>query len=199
MAAAPKNVYHGNVQVTGARVHTDSEKSLDEVLTIADRIWRRAQAEPADANPDELYKQYRKEFLEFSKSYPTVFQWMVRGRQYDREVFTQFLKTCVKPLYRDRKEFLAAQAEYLVIFYRKNHPKSTAKQIDMYRKAVLKSYEEEDNKFMAAKEKADEEVAQLKKAADLERRERLRQFLYQRRREDPPDLKSDPSGTFGNS
>lgn len=156
-------------------------RPLDAVMAVAAELWdavRRAGVAPADAaGADALMARLQKEYHDFATSYPIPFRWMVQAREYEPRAFEKFLREHVKVMYKDRKEFMAAQGEYLVILYKTRHPRAGGGQLARYREAVAKSLQKDDEVFAAAREKADAEVKRLDAEVDAARRQRLAAHL----------------------
>jgi hypothetical protein len=102
---------------------------------------------------------------------------MVQTREYAPAAFEEFLKNHVQMMYKDRKEFMKTQAEYLVILYKTRHPRASARQLTQYRDALQKSLQEDDEDFAKAREEAEEEVKRMDKDADDDRRQRIVAYL----------------------
>lgn len=177
----PSNVSHGGVRVEKAKVSAAQEVPADKIVEIARSIWREIRdsdvAADDDAGNDRLLKDLRERYPDFAVSFPVPFRWMVQAREFDAKAFETYLKTRVKGLYKDRKEFLAAQAEYLVLLYRARHPRIGPRQLARYREAVVKSLEEDDEAFVKAQKEAEEEVARLDGEVDKDRRQRVYDYL----------------------
>lgn len=185
MSSQKRNVVKGNVQVdlgNGLNGTVESSaKALDSIIEMAEEMWDTINTSGIkpndDKNNNKLMEQLQEEYKDFTISYPIVFRWMIQAREYDSNAFRKFLQKHVKPMYKDRKEFMAAQGEYLIILYRVRHPRAGVRQIKRYREAITKSLQEDDDKFMAAKDEADEEVKRMDEENDKERRQRILQFL----------------------
>lgn len=179
-------VARGEVQVdlgdgASGHVRTGQSVSLEGVAAIAARIWaavgRANVADGDDAGADALLQQLQGEYKEFATSYPVPFRWMVQAREYDPRAFKKYLRDHVKMMYKDRKEFMAAQAEYLVLLYKARNPRVGVRPLARYRAAVVKSLQEEDDKFAEARTEAEAEVGRLDAAVDDDRRRRLHEYL----------------------
>ena len=102
---------------------------------------------------------------------------MVQAREYEPRAFEKYLRQHVRPMYKDRKEFSAAQAEYLVILYKVRNPRVSEKQLVRYRAAVAKSIQEDDDTFAKARKEAEETVRALDAEVDSARRQRMMEYL----------------------
>jgi len=178
--ATAKNVTHGNVRVDKVNVTSDN-KSTSDVLALAATVWeevRGSGVDPKDEKENDRYlTRLRAKYSDFAKTFPVVFRWMVQTKEYEAKAFERFLKTKVKVMYADRKEFLAAQAEYLVLLYKQRNPRSEGKKVVAYRAAVIKMLEKDEKIFMEAKDQIDDEVKKLDETIVLDRKRRLVEFL----------------------
>lgn len=183
--SAKPQVVTGNVRVDlgGGAAGTvgAAAETLARVLDMAAEIWAAVRRSGVGADDDEgnnaLMKRLQAEYKDFAISYPIPFRWMVQAREYDARAFEKFLRDHVKVMYRDRKEFMAAQGEYLLLLYKTRHPRAGERQLARYREAVTKSLQEDDDTFTAAREEAEEAVKRLDEAVDLDRRQRIAAYL----------------------
>jgi hypothetical protein len=155
--------------------------SLQKVLDTANLIWkkvRRSNVPESDtAGSDALMLQLQTSHKEFATSYPIPLRWMVQAREYVPDVFEKFLKKCVKPMYKTRELFMAAQGEYLVLLYAHRNPRAKAGRLGRYRDSIVKTLRDDDDKFAEAQEEAKVEVLRVQKEVSAERRQRLVEYL----------------------
>lgn len=182
--AKPK-VVTGDVKVDlgGGATGTvgSAAETLERIMEMAAEIWaavRRSGVPPDDdGGNDKLMERLQGEYRDFAVSYPIPFRWMVQAREYEPAAFEKYLRGHVKAMYKDRKEFMAAQGEYLVILYQTQHPRAGNRQLERYREAIAKSLQEDDEKFTAAREEAEEAVKRLDEKVDADRRQRMVAYL----------------------
>jgi hypothetical protein len=158
-----------------------STETLERIMEIAAEIWATVRhsgvAADDDGGNNALMERLQGEHKDFAISYPIPFRWMVQAREYEPQALEKFLREHVKAMYKDRKEFMAAQGEYLVILYKIRRPRAGARQLARYREAVTKSLQEDDDKFTAAREQAEVEVKRLDEEVDADRRQRIVAYL----------------------
>ena len=157
------------------------EASLAKIMAIAAEIWTKIRQSGISADDnignDRLLNELQKEYQEFAISYPIPFRWMIQIREYEPRAFEIFLRKHVKVMYEDRKKFLAAQGEYLVLLYKIRNPRVGARQITRYREEIQQYLEEDDKTFTKAREEAEIEVKRMDKENDIDRRRRIMQYL----------------------
>jgi hypothetical protein len=182
---------HNTVQVRfggggSGTISAAREAPLAQVVEEARGIWAevRASGVPPDDNAgnDRLLERLRPRHQDFAVSFPVPFRWMVQMREFDARVFEGWVRKRTKLQYKDRKEFLSAQGEYLLALYRAKNPRAGSKRLARYRAAVQQSLEKDDKIFASAREEAEDEVRRLDKANDLDRRRRIKAFLLRQRR-----------------
>ena len=163
------------------KVNASQNVPLEQVMGIAAAIWaevKRSGVAPDDhEGNDRLLKDLQVAHKDFSVSYPIPFRWMVQTREYEPRAFEKFLREEVKTMYKDRKEFMKAQGEYLVILYKVRNPRAGVRQITRYRKAIGESLTKDDEVFTEARDEAEKEVHRLDEDVDKERRQRLLAYL----------------------
>jgi hypothetical protein len=176
-------IVRGEVGIDRAEVSSSRTESVDTLVDVAKTIWREVRASGVapgdDAGNEALYERLRKAHPDFAKSFPVPFRWMVQAREFSARAFRTHLKTNIKSLYRDRDEFLGAQADYLVLVYRRRNPRAPPKQVSQYRETVMKALADDNQSFMDARAEAEAEVKRLDAAVDAERRRRLVAHLRQ--------------------
>jgi hypothetical protein len=155
---------------------------LNEIKDIRTKI-NASGIEPDDKEGNAgLLKRLRDEHKDFSTSHTVVLRWMVEMRQYDERAFLTYAKNHVKGNYKDRKEFWEAQAEYLVLLFKRLNPRVGIKTVYQYRKNVFESIKKDDEEFMSAKEEAKNIVAEIKKKTITARKDRIIKLLELRKK-----------------
>ncbi|GFR88937.1 hypothetical protein ElyMa_002530200 [Elysia marginata] len=190
-AAAKPQTVRGDIKVVfggGASGAVEAAtEPLCRVMEMAAEIWaavRRSGVHPDDdVGNDILMKRLQGEYKDFAASYPIPFRWMVQAREYEPAAFEKYLRNHVAAMYRSRKEFMAAQGEYLVILYKIRHPRVGGRQLERYRKAIAKSLQTDDERFSAALEEAHKDVKRLDEKVDADRRQRIFAYLSRRKAE----------------
>lgn len=180
-----RQVQTAEVPIQGASIKASGSATPDQLVEMANRIFSRVRRsgvrqEDEEAN-EELYKEIRDEYKDFSTSFPLVLRWMIGMREFDEKAFRTFLSKMGNGFWPKRIDFLKFQVEYLVLVFKNKHPRTPAADIGRYREAMEKQVLEEDREFSEIKEEADEEVKRAAKEADAERRRRLYEFLKSRR------------------
>jgi hypothetical protein len=171
----------GAAQATqAAEIHVGAE-ALEKILEMANEIWGKVRGSGVspddDAGNDKLLRRLQGEHKDFALSYPLPFRWMVQARQYNENVFKGYLARSVKAMYKDKKEMLGAQADYLAALFKARSPRTPPKVLRTYKEKVLKDLVEEDTRFSSAVEEARAEVARVEAEAAAARRQRLCGYL----------------------
>ena len=176
------------IEVRSANVSSARTESAAAIVGIARAIWAEVRASGVAADDDagnaRLLAELRKKHRDFATTFPIPLRWMVQARDFAAKPFERYLAKHVKAHYRDRRAFMLAQAEYLVLLYRHRHPRAPGGEVTRYREAITKSLEEDDRVFMEAQDEVAEELKRLDAAVDADRRRRLYEFLL--RRKTPP-------------
>lgn len=104
---------------------------------------------------EDLYRQLFKEFNEFARELPVMFRWTVFTQEISEAAFEHYLKHHHKPMWKNRKEMLAAQAEYLVKKFQIDCPReANSGRVAQYRKNIVKMLEKEDEQYETASKEA---------------------------------------------
>lgn len=155
--------------------------SVDELVRLLKEIHQEAKQSgynPKDPkqkdNVDRLYKSMWKRYAEFSREFPVIFRWTVQTMSCDEKAFRTYIKTHHKPFWKNRKEMLAAQAEYLVAMYRIQKGRDAhASRVAAYRKHIVEQLKKEADTF----EEAGEEVKKIVGENAKKSSEHIRQAL----------------------
>lgn len=160
-------------------VGTSQQATAEHLVALAKKIWKEVKASGAkdDAGQDALLRQLQEKYKDFAISFPIPLRLMVQAHDFHAESFKKFLTTHVKSMYKDRMEFLEAQAEYMVLVFRARHPRAPPKAITRYREEIRKQLKADNEDFTQSQKEAEEEVRRLDAEVDAERRQRLFEFL----------------------
>lgn len=165
------------------------EGTVDELVVIANEIWRKVRDSGVNANDDAkndaLYTQIREEYQQFALSFPIIVRWTVQAREYSEAAVRKYLKQVKQAggFWKTREAYLESQAQYLAILYKESHPRASPRELSQYHEMILKQLKEEDKQFMKANEEAEKEVERQKKEVDQERRQRILAYLQQQQRQ----------------
>lgn len=176
---------YGEVPVA-AKVSSSSAATPDELVAIANRIWRQIKSSNVlpsnEAESDALLEKLQTQHKDFATSFPIVLRWMTQLRSYSSRAFkTYLLKHAVAEL-KSREDFLRLQAEYLVCLYRekaKDHPSPA--QVGAYRNSIVNQLLEEDRLYREMEKEVDADIARLAKENDADRRAALYKLALEER------------------
>jgi len=156
-------------------------KDAADVIAMAAQIWKDVKASGVDpedeSGNDALLVRLRKKYHDFAISFPIPFRWMITAREYSEVAFEKFIKRHVKAFYKDRKAFMVAQGEYLVILFKTRNPRASAREIHGFRASLAVSLTKDDDVFKDAQELAKQGTKELDEAADEARRLRICAYL----------------------
>lgn len=162
---------------------SSSRKTPDEIVAIGVKLWEAVKksgvAPEDDAGNDALLDRLQGEFRDFAVSFPLIMRWIVQARQFSSAALRKYLlgHTAVS----SREEFLALQAEYLVILFREANRHPSEALVRRYRSELISQLKAEDETFLAVHREAEAEVARQDAVVDRDRRRVLYESLVQRR------------------
>jgi len=163
--------------------HTAHKSSAtpDEIVAIAKEIWsdisRSDVKESDDAGNEKLLTRLQAKYKDFTTSFPLVMRWMVQARKFSPKSFRKYLIKHSSADLSTREKFLDLQAEYLVLLFKEEHPKTTTRAIKIYRESIVKMLREEDKTFMAMNEEVETEMKNQQQDIDNERRNEIYRAL----------------------
>ena len=173
------------VQIKSAHITNSQTATKKSLVVLAQTIWKEVKTSgvnPADnSGNSKLLKELQKKYRDFAVTFPIVLRWMVQIREFHPKPFNRYITKYFRPHYKDRKAFMAAQGEYLILLYKHNHPRAAGDEVTRYRETVMKSIEQDDEVFMTAHKNVEAEVKKLDAAVDMDRRRRLYEFLTRRK------------------
>lgn len=161
------NYVYGDVPVK-ASVFSSQNASSDAIVEMADNIWKKVRA--GTINENTVYQEYK----DFCTSFPIVIKWMVYLKTYDKRAFKKFLELYASKKCNSIDEYLAIQAEYLVIIYKhrsKNH--ISVGDMNKYREFVVGTLKKEHDEFMEMQKEVEKELELAEKNRDSVRRQDL--------------------------
>jgi hypothetical protein len=125
-------------------------KTRVEILAEADEIyakWKKMCKEKNvkrsevndpknDAILDEIYTVLQKEHYDFAMAYPIQLRYMTQLGQYHHTAMDLFLKKLEQGIWKDEKEYIEYQANYVKLTYMKMHDRWTRQELnEVYEKA----------------------------------------------------------------
>jgi hypothetical protein len=163
--------------------------TLAEIEKEAANIWARVSGSGVDSKDDSgndsLLESIRAEFADFAATFPLATRWIVQTRKFCPKVMKRFLLKYSESPLSTRAEYLEAQAEYLVMIYKKEAQKTLSgkRLIDSvfsYKKNILEHLQEEDERIAEAQKEAIAGYQAAQAANDAERRKRLLEIVRAR-------------------
>lgn len=179
-----ENKVYADVPVSASVTHA-RQASADDIIAEAEEIHKKVLAaklkDDDAAGQEALLKRIQDEHRDFNVSFPLMLRWTVQTRQYRRTAFARYLTFMKGKEWKDRKDFLRDQGEYLVILYKELHHKYDSRQVAQYRQAIVAQLLKEDEEFEAMKKEAESELERKNKDIDQERRRNLYAYLMKQK------------------
>lgn len=144
-----------------ANVKYDNKLPLDDLLSLADSIWKDVKKDKNIIDTDEelekkYYEIYNKHH-DFGTSFPLILRWMVYMDKYSNKAFKKFLIKYGNSNISNKKEFIIVQAEYLVYLYEENRHYNK-KNVNAYRDFIIKQLLDEEEEIKKIHEEFQAEV-----------------------------------------
>ena len=157
------------------------EASLDEITSIAKKIWKRALEAKietlTETQCDKLLDDLQTEFKDFSQTFPLVLRWMIQMKQFNLTIFKSYLAKFSLAKVGSREEYLDLQAEYLVMMFRHNSHHPDEKKVQAYRKQLIESLIEEDKAFKDIQKEVEEQMKSEEEEINKEKKMKLYKIL----------------------
>ena len=145
------------------------KKSLEEIVDIANDIWKEIKSSPEfknDKQLDDLLKVLQDKYADFNNGFPIILRWMVQMRKYDRDAFKKYLMKHSTAELKTREDFLILQAEYLVFMFRNENKHIAENKIKEYRDYIIKMLLDEDKEFVKI-------TKEVEKQFELDKKEKI--------------------------
>lgn len=182
--SATENTVHADVPVS-ANISHARQVTVDDIVAEAEGIYKEVLAaklkDDDTAGQERLLKQIQDDHKDFNVSYPLALRWTVQTKQYKRAALVRYINYTKGKEWKERKDFLRDQGEYLVFLYRELHPKYDQRQVVEYRQAIVAQLIKEDDEFEAMKKEAEKELKRKNDEIDQERRRSLYTFLLRQK------------------
>jgi hypothetical protein len=182
--SAAENTVHADVPVS-ANVSHARQVTVEDIVAEAEEIYKQVLAaklrEDDTAGQESLLKQIQDDHKDFNVSFPLALRWTVQTKQYKRTALVKYINYVKGKEWKERKDFLRDQGEYLVFLYRDLHPKYDQRQVTEYRQAIVAQLIKEDDEFEEMKKEAEKELKRRNDEIDQERRRSLYTFLLRQK------------------
>lgn len=141
--------YTSGGEIKKASIHNEKEVTVDDVVSEADLIWKivRSRKVKKDEEDDKLLEEMRKAHPDFALSYPIVLRYLCQFRSYNSKAFKQYLLHIKNNPWKSQSEYLDSQTDYVVILYKKLHPRWNKTQIQNLWKNIRMQLQNEDETF----------------------------------------------------
>lgn len=169
------------VQVKAPVNVSGNEASLDEIITIVKKIWKKALKSNLETlteiQSDKLLEDLQNEFKDFSQTFPLVLRWMIQMKQFNLTIFKTYLTKFSLAKVGSREEYLDLQAEYLVMMFRHNSHHPDEKKVQEYRRQLIESLIQEDKAFKEIQKEVEEQMKAEEKEINEEKKKKLYKIL----------------------
>jgi protein-tyrosine-phosphatase len=163
------------------KITNEKNVTIDDVVQEAASMYKIARArnlkfgdlEAADA----LMSEFRKSNPEFSKSYPIVLRYMCQMQEFDSRALRKYLLKIKEHPWKNEKEYLDSQADYVVILYQAKHSKWNRTQINNIRANVRATLQREHDMFTQYVKEFDREVSAQEQVLKKKSMDELTEFV----------------------
>lgn len=114
---------------------------------------------------------------QFSNAYPIVLRYMCEMLEYSPKALRLFLMKIKEHPYRSETEYIASQADYVVMLYKARHPKWNASDVKTLRANIVNVLTVEHDSFKSNVKKIDEQIKKENRVLHNRRREEISKYL----------------------
>lgn len=100
-----------------------------------------------EENFKDLHKQMTEKHHDFASIYMLPLRTIVYNNEYYDDVMESYINFLTKNPWKDRRTFIEHQAHYMVLLYRRKHPRHGSKDVARYKEMCIKNLVEEDETF----------------------------------------------------
>ena len=130
-----------------------------------------------DKDYESLHKEIVNNHHDFASIYAIVIRHIVMHNEYYDEAMRRYVKHLTNNPWKEKKEFIERQGEYLVYVERERNPRISSHELARFKQNVIKQLIEEDNKFDEYTKEVKETVEQEWGEIVDDRRKRLHDLL----------------------
>ncbi len=162
-------------------VENEHNVTVADILKEAGLIWKKVKLDKTpldDANGRvKLLGDMQKEHLNFARAYPMVLRFMCEYATYTEAAFKRYLSKIQGTPWKNEKDFVASQVDYLVILYKDTHRNWKPNDVTEYRKLVEDMLTTEHEQMKKLAQDWDDKVKEKQKNRDVLEKKNLVDYL----------------------
>lgn len=144
-----------------------------------------------DVPLDKKLEAFQDKYKEFGRTFPIVLRHIIQSKKLYVDVLKRYILLCKHHPTHSMSEFQERQADYLVMIYRKEHPRCSQREIAMVKQKHVDDLKREEEYMKKVMEVVQKERQELAKKYDIERRKDLQALISKCINDVPDDVVTD--------
>lgn len=144
-----------------------------------------------DVPLDKKLEAFQDKYKEFGRTFPIVLRHIIQSKKLYIDVLKRYILLCKHHPTHSMSEFQERQADYLVMIYRKEHPRCSQREIAMVKQKHVDDLKREEEYMKKVMEVVQKERQELAKKYDIERRKDLQALISKCINDVPDDVVTD--------
>jgi hypothetical protein len=144
-----------------------------------------------DVPLDKKLEAFQDKYKEFGRTFPIVLRHIIQSKKLYIDILKRYILLCKHHPTHSMSEFQERQADYLVMIYRKEHPRCSQREIAMVKQKHVDDLKREEEYMKKVMEVVQKERQELAKKYDTERRKDLQALISKCINDVPDDVVTD--------
>ena len=144
-----------------------------------------------DVPLDKKLEAFQDKYKEFGRTFPIVLRHIIQSKKLYIDVLKRYILLCKHHPTHSMSEFQERQADYLVMIYRKEHPRCSQREMAIVKQKHVDDLKREEEYMKKVMEVVQKERQELAKKYDIERRKDLQALISKCINDVPDDVVTD--------
>lgn len=145
-----------------------------------------------DVPIDKKLEAFQDKYKEFGRTFPIVLRHIIQSQKLYPEILLRYILLCKHHPTHSVSEFQERQADYLVMIYRKEHPRCSQREINMVKKKHVEDLKREEEYMKKVMDEVKKERDEKSKQYDKDRRGELLGLISRCVNDIPEDVALEP-------
>lgn len=145
-----------------------------------------------DVPIDKKLEAFQDKYKEFGRTFPIVLRHIIQSQKLYPEILQRYILLCKHHPTHSVSEFQERQADYLVMIYRKEHPRCSQREISMVKRKHVEDLKREEEYMKKVMDEVKKERDEKSKQFDKDRRGELMGLISRCINDIPEDVELEP-------
>ena len=165
----------------------------EQLVEHAKKILQDAKkSEWKDVPIDKKLEAFQDKYKEFGRTFPIVLRHIIQSQKLYPEILQRYILLCKHHPTHSVSEFQERQADYLVMIYRKEHPRCSQREISMVKRKHVEDLKREEEYMKKVMDEVKKERDEKAKQYEKDKRNELMGLISRCVYDIPKDLELEP-------